>query len=200
MAEPSRKNIYIPEDQVEMFKQAEEFAKNNDMSVSMLVMKAVSKFVSDETKNEGEVSLIIKTYERNAIMPTIRYIKFLGEKIAETPFIDNDVDALFCDGKFTYLPPNVVVDETKYSDKDTIGHRYTIYKTKKGKYLAYIHKEHSKQYIDWSGEWTKDIIKQEYSYETYDTINDLVKKLVDLNTETIDELAKSECPVEYLDI
>jgi hypothetical protein len=202
MADQNRKNIYIPEDKMEMFKQAEEFAKKNNISLSMLVTKSVSKFVSDAVKNAGEISLMIKTYDDNSVIPAINYIKFNGEEIANDPYkIDSDCNT---------TDPSKIINRYKmlYGKKeltknDELGHAYTIYETKKGKYLLYIistqtRHVHNDEYSD---EYIKHvIIRQECSYSIYDDLKSLVENLGDLDNTTINELAKHESTTEYLDI
>lgn len=183
MADQNRKNIYIPEDQTEMFKNAEEFAKSNNMSLSILVAKSVSKFVSDAVKTAGEVSLMIKTYNNDSIIPVIKYIKFYGDKMVKSPYILYES----CENEYE------------------IGHTYTIYKTKKEKYLVYIDKTHTTYSIDIdyqsSSKFNKTATnKQECSYKLYDNLKYLVDDLGDLDSTSINELAKYECLTEYLDI
>ena len=201
MADQNRKNIYIPEDQMEMFKQAEEFAKKNNISLSMLVTKSVSKFVLDAVRNAGEVSLMIKTYDDHSVIPVIKYIEFNGEEIANDPYkIDfdcntNDPSKLINRYKMTY-------DKNDYNKNDELGHTYTIYETKKGKYLIYINRTQTRyiyndEYYDNS---EQVIIRQECSYNVYDDLKSLVESLGNLDNTTINELAKHESTTEYLDI
>lgn len=196
MADQNRKNIYIPEDQAEMFKKAEEFAKNNDMSLSTLVVQAVDKFISRISKNAGEVSLMLRTYSDHSVIPKIKYIKFNGERIAQSNYLsDSDKIVLDKNGSLT-KPEYVVCDLFNYiQPEDYVGHQYTIYKTQKGKYLVYTDREHSRYF----GE-DEQILRRECYYDIYDDLKSLVGDLSDLDFETIDELAKHECTTEYLDI
>jgi hypothetical protein len=202
MADQNRKNIYISEDQMEMFKQAEEFAKNNNISLSMLVTKSVSKFVSDAVKNAGEVSLMIKTYDDNSVIPVINYIKFNGEEIVKDPY-KIDYDCNTNDPTKSIDKYKMVYDKKNYNKNDELGHEYTIYETKKGKYLLYINRIQTRyvcndEYYDDNCE--RVIIREVCSYNVYDDLKSLVENLGELDNATISELAKHESTTEYLDI
>lgn len=199
MADQNRKNIYIPEDQAEMFKQAEEFAKNKGMSVSTLVIQAVSKFISDVSDHQGEVSLMIKTYndEEHPNIPSIEYIKFIGEEIAKTPYREDCV-SIGEDGHLSKYGKEIC-DIENYLKGDFVGHKYTIYKTKKEKYLVYTTRIHSRTFI-LSDKDAEQSFKQQYSYKIYDNILDLVNHILDLDNKTIDEIVKSESKHVFLDI
>ncbi|MCY6355965.1 hypothetical protein [Clostridium sp. ZS2-4] len=170
MAKAIRKNIYIPEEQTELYQNGEELAKEQDLSMSMLILQGIKMFI-DANKNKGNtITLTIKQYENNSKIPTMKQIKFIGEKIAESDYI--------CDKKF--------LDYVK-------THNYTIYRTKKDKLLVHIN-------MVLTDSVKNEMEKQTFSHKIYNTLEEMVQDLKDLPPETIEDIVKHDIVEEFLDI
>ena len=119
-----RKNIYIREEDQELFEKAEAIFGDN---FSGLVAEALRRFVEvEEAKSDGmaEVEIEVGTYTGDNGSDDIKKVKFLGKKIA---------DACVYSGAT--------------SDRRDRGTDYELYLTKKGKLLLW-----QKYWTCWQGE------------------------------------------------
>ncbi|PJI08022.1 MULTISPECIES: hypothetical protein [Clostridium] len=200
MTQTNRKNIYIADEQAKIYDEAEDFAKDHNMSLSSLVGKALESYIQSNEKSNKEVCLTIKNYNNSIIIPTIRQIKFMGKEIANSGWInDNKFIKKTSNGYFA--ENGVLCDASNFQRDDVLQHSYTVYKTEKGKFLVYINKSHmrySKLNLDFERELY--IIKEELSYKLYSTVKEIVRNLSDIPDETIEEIVKFDSEVEVLNI
>lgn len=200
MTQANRKNIYIADEQAKIYDEAENFAKDHDMSLSSLVGKALESYMRSNEKSNKEVCLTIKNYNNSLIIPTIRKIKFTGKEIANSGWInDNKFIKKTSNGYFA--ENGVLCDASNFQRDDILQHSYIVYKTEKGKFLAYINRSHmrySKLNLDFERELYT--IKEDLSYKVYGTVKEMVRDLSDMPNETIEEVVKFDSQVEVLDI
>ena len=195
MAQLNRKNIYIPDDQSQVYEKAEIFAKSHDISLSVLIGKSLEYYINSNEPNDKDIYLTIKTYSENPKIPTIKQIKFIGEEISQSEIINDKVSNEYY-SKYE-VSNEVVFDENNYTVHDYVGHAYTIYKTQKGKLLVYISRSHERP-DDNSGEYI--IIKEENSYKLYDNVSDMVEGIEDMPNNVIEDVVKFNSEIEVLDI
>lgn len=200
MTQANRKNIYIADEQAKIYDEAENFAKDHDMSLSSLVGKALESYMRSNEKSNKEVCLTIKNYNNSLIIPTIRQIKFTAKEIANSGWInDNKFIKKTSNGYFA--ENGILCDASNFQRDDILQHSYTVYKTEKGKFLAYINRSHmrySKLNLDFERELYT--IKEDLSYKVYGTVKEMVRDLSDMPNETIEEVVKFDSQVEVLDI
>jgi hypothetical protein len=168
-----RKNIYIKDEDQELFKKAEALGGGN---FSAMIAKAVRHFVKfEEAKEQGmeEVELEVGVYYSGTGFDDVKKVKFIGKKIA---------DATICNG------------HTGSRDDQDQGTDYKLYLTKKGKFLLHryfwIRRRRRRQGKD-SESW----------YNLYDSMSQLMSS-GDLPGDLIHE-AREALGVnlaEYLDV
>lgn len=135
-----RKNIYIRDEDQELFEKAEKLGGDN---FSGLVAEAVRRFVEvEEAKQDGmaEQEIEVGIYYSGTSSDDTRKIKFIGKKIADA---------------------NILSGQS--SSRDDRGKNYTLYLTKKGKFLLHI-----EYWTRWQGEDSRS------SYETFDSMTHLM--------------------------
>lgn len=185
MAEALRKNIYIPEEEVEFFKECEKFTQDNNMPMSGVIIQALKKYMEDA--NNSDIILVVKKNEESVLLNEYKKIKFKGKKIVSTGLLYTDK----CPS-FVKLRPKFEM----YAN-DNLAHEYIFYKTEKGMLLAYIRKLHVR-FTPYSTDTS--IIEEECMYEIFKSIEDAVSKLNDIPNECIDELILEMADTEELDI
>lgn len=196
MGKAIRKNIYIPEEQIQLYQNGEELAKEKDISMSMLILKGISMFIEANENKSNTITLTIKQYEDNSIIPIMKQIKFVGEKLGESGYIPDNYIARECIEGNCDLG-EVVCDLDNYEISDHVAHYYMIYKTQKGKLLVYIDREHTNGYYE-NGLY--EIKKQTFSYKIYNTLEEMVQDIKDIPSNTIEEIVKHDIVEEFLDI
>ncbi|OQA07953.1 MAG: hypothetical protein BWY65_01684 [Firmicutes bacterium ADurb.Bin373] len=119
-----RKNIYIRDEDQELFDKAEALGGDN---FSAMIAEAVRRFVEvEEAKTAGmaEIELEVGVYYSGTSADDTKKIRFIGKKIA-------DAKALY----------------GSTSSRDDRGTEYTLYLTKKGKILL-----HREDWSRWQGD------------------------------------------------
>jgi len=161
-----RKNIYIRDEDQELFDRAEKLFGDN---FSGLVAEAVRRFVEvEEAKADGmeEQEIEVGVYYSGTSSNDTRKIKFIGKKIADA---------------------RLLLGQT--SSRDDRGKDYTLYLTKKGKFLL-----HTENWSKWEGE------DGESTYDTFESMTHLIS--YDPPGSLIQEAGKrlGIDTAEYLDI
>jgi len=133
-----RRNVYIRKEDVEVFEQAEQLAGEN---FSAMIAEAVRHFVEvEEAKKDNmtEQEIEVGTYPFYGADDTKR-IKFIGRKIASARSLNGQT-----------------------SSRDDRGTDYSLYFTKKKKYLLY-----QKCWTRWQGE------DHEAAFQIYDNLAEI---------------------------
>jgi len=119
-----RKNIYIRDEDQELFERAEKLSGDN---FSAMIAESIRRFVeTEEAKEDGmtEQEIEVGAYCSGPGSDDIKKVKFLGKKIADAR-----------------------VSSGQTSDRNDRGTDYELYLTKKGKYLLW-----QKYWTRWQGE------------------------------------------------
>lgn len=136
-----RKNIYIRDEDQSVFEKAEALGGDN---FSAMIAEAVRRFVAvEEAKADGmtEIELEVGVYYSGPGADDTKKIKFIGKKIADA---------------------NILSGQS--SSHDDRGKNYTLYLTKKGKFLL-----HLEYWTRWQGENSRS------SYKTFDSMTHLMR-------------------------
>lgn len=158
-----RKNFYIPESDLEYYEKAKEYAGE---SLSSILVQCLKNIVRNKEIQENQMEMIsIFIGESDGVTHSMKgeRIKFVGKKIA-TDYYDSE--------------PNTFIN-------------YSLYYTRKGKYLLYV------VYEDTAA------LQTEFSYKVYDSFSALYN--ANLTVKLINEAEKffgklSDIPSRELDI